>query len=288
MNILVTGAHGQLGQEIQHAVRLQGSRHAYYFCDRDELDITDAQALQSFLSTHSIDLLINAAAYTAVDRAEQEPDLAEAINHRAVADMARLAKERGAFLIHISTDYVFSGDACTPYMEDAPTSPLGVYGKTKRLGEEAIEASRVDYLILRTAWLYSSFAANFVKTMHRLLSESTELGVVFDQVGTPTWAGDLADFLYHLVEGGRPQQRGLYHFTNEGVCSWYDLAEAIRQHLGSSCHLRPIRSAEYPTPAQRPAYSVLDKARLKADFALQLPHWQASLKRCLAQFPPSK
>lgn len=288
MNILVTGAHGQLGQEIQQAVRLQGSRHTYYFCDRDELDITDAQALQSFLTTHSIDLLINAAAYTAVDRAEQEPDLAEAINHRAVADMARLAKERGAFLIHISTDYVFSGDACTPYMEDAPTSPLGVYGKTKRLGEEAIEASEVDYLILRTAWLYSSFASNFVKTMHRLLSERTELGVVFDQVGTPTWAGDLADFLYHLVEGGRPQQRGIYHFTNEGVCSWYDLAEAIRLHLGSSCHLRPIRSAEYPTPAQRPAYSVLDKARLKADFGLQLPHWQTSLERCLAQISSSK
>lgn len=281
MNILVTGAHGQLGQELQDVFNERRSRHTCYFCSRAELDITDPQAVEAFFATHAVDVIINAAAYTAVDRAEQEPELADAINHQAVAHLARQAKERGAFLIHISTDYVFSGKACTPYTEEAETSPLGVYGKTKRLGEQALEASGADYLILRTSWLYSEYGANFVKTMHRLLTERTDLGVVFDQVGSPTWAADLACFICALVEQGRPERQGIYHFSNEGVCSWYDLAEAIRQHLGSSCHLRPIRSAEYPTPAERPAYSVFDKAKLKADFGVQLAHWQESLKICL-------
>lgn len=283
MNILVTGAQGQLGQELQQAVLAQGTQHVYHFCDRAELDVTDADALQEYLTTHAIDLIINAAAYTAVDRAEQEPELADTINHVAVSQLARLAKERGAYLIHISTDYVFSGQACTPYMEESETLPLGIYGQTKRLGEQAIETSGVDYMILRTSWLYSAYAANFVKTMCRLLSERPELGVVFDQVGSPTWAADLACFICSIVEGGRPAQRGIFHYSNEGVCSWYDLAEAIRQRLGSSCVLRPIRSAAYPTPAQRPAFSVMDKAHLKASFGIELPHWQASLERCLTQ-----
>lgn len=287
MNILVTGAGGQLGQELQEAVRTRSSQHTYHFADRASLDLTDASALEAYLEAHAIQLIINAAAYTAVDRAEDEPEKVDLVNHQAVATLARLAKRMDAFLLHVSTDYVFSGDAHTPYTEDVPTAPLGVYGRSKRLGEEAILASGVRYLILRTSWLYSAYGANFVKTMCRLQSERQELRVVFDQVGSPTWAGDLASFIYEFAERGALQKQGIYHYSNEGVCSWYDLAEAVRQLTGSSCKILPIRSAEYPTRAQRPAYSVLDKSRLKATFTLELPHWQASLARCIAQLQSS-
>ena len=282
MNILVTGAGGQLGQELQEAVRTRSSQHTYHFADRASLDLTEASALEAYLEAHAIQLIINAAAYTAVDRAEDEPEKAD-----LMATLARLAKRRDAFLLHVSTDYVFSGDAHTPYTEEAPTAPLGVYGRSKRLGEEAILASGVRHLILRTSWLYSAYGANFVKTMCRLQSERQELRVVFDQVGSPTWAGDLASFIYEFAERGALQKQGIYHYSNEGVCSWYDLAEAVRQLTGSSCKILPIRSAEYPTRAQRPAYSVLDKSRLKATFTLELPHWQASLARCIAQLQSS-
>ena len=287
MNILVTGAGGQLGQELQEAVQTRSSQHTYHFCDRASLDLSDASALEAYLQKHDIQLIINAAAYTAVDRAEDEPEQADLVNHQAVATLARLAKERDAFLLHVSTDYVFSGDAHTPYTEDAPTAPLGVYGRTKRLGEEAIQASGVRHLILRTSWLYSAYGANFVKTMCRLQGERPELRVVFDQVGSPTWAADLARFIYEVVEQEKLDVQGIFHYSNEGVCSWYDLAEAVRQLTGSTCKVLPIRSAEYPTRAQRPAYSVFDKSRLKAAFGLELPHWQASLARCIAQLESS-
>lgn len=283
MNILVTGAGGQLGQELQAVVRAEGTKHTYTFCDRQTLDLTDSSAVASYLASQAIDIVINASAYTAVDRAEQEPAEADAINHLAVAELARLARERGAYLVHISTDYVFSGDRATPYEEEAPTAPLGVYGRTKLLGEQAIIASGVRHLILRTSWLYSAYGANFVKTMCRLQAERSELGVVFDQVGCPTWAGDLARFIHQTIEGGDLPEAGLFHYSNEGVCSWYDLAEAIRDLTGSACRIRPIRSAEYPTLAQRPAYSVFDKSKLKATFGLELPHWRASLAQCLTQ-----
>lgn len=283
MNILVTGAGGQLGQELHRVVDEQNSKHSYYFCDRGELDLTDASVLETFLEAHTIDLIINAAAYTAVDRAEDEPAQADLVNHQAVATLARLAKLRNAFLIHISTDYVFSGDAHTPYAEDAPTSPLGVYGQTKRLGEEAILASGVRHQIYRTSWLYSAYGSNFVKTMHRLQKERSELNVVFDQIGSPTWARDLAHFLYIVVEQERLEVQGIFHYSNEGVCSWYDLAEAVRCLTKAGCRIHPIHTSEYPTRAKRPAYAVLDKTKLKETFGIELPHWQTSLASCITE-----
>ena len=283
MNILVTGAGGQLGQELHRVVDEQSSKHSYYFCDRGELDLTDASALEAFLEAHTIDLIINAAAYTAVDRAEDEPAQADLVNHQAVTTLARLAKLRNAFLIHISTDYVFSGDAHTPYTEEASTTPLGVYGKTKRLGEEAILASGGRHQIYRTSWLYSAYGSNFVKTMCRLQKERSELNVVFDQIGSPTWARDLAHFLYIVVEQERLEVQGIFHYSNEGVCSWYDLAEAVRRLTKADCHIRPIRTSEYPTRAKRPAYAVLDKTKLKETFGIKLPHWQTSLASCITE-----
>ena len=283
MNILVTGAGGQLGQELHRVVDEQSSKHSYYFCDRGELDLTDASTLEAFLEAHTIDLIINAAAYTAVDRAEDELAQADLVNHQAVATLARLAKLRNAFLIHISTDYVFSGEAHTPYTEEAPTAPLGVYGQTKRLGEEAILASGVRHQIYRTSWLYSAYGSNFVKTMCRLQQERSELNVVFDQIGSPTWARDLAHFLYIVVEQERLEVQGIFHYSNEGVCSWYDLAEAVRRLTKADCRIRPIRTSEYPTRAKRPAYAVLDKTKLKETLGIELPHWQTSLASCITE-----
>ena len=287
-NILVLGAGGQLGQELQAAA--EGSVQHYFFMSRSELDVTDQLAVKLFVQKHRIDTIVNCSAYTAVDRAEDEAEEADRINHQAVAGLAELAKECGLYLIHISTDYVFRGDSHLPITEDEIPCPQSVYGRTKLLGEEAIRHTGCHALILRTSWLYSAYGANFVKTMCRLQSERQELRVVFDQVGSPTWAGDLASFIYEFAERGTLEQQGIYHYSNEGVCSWYDLAEAVRQLTGSTCKILPIRSAESPTRAQRPAYSVLDKSRLKATFALELPHWQASLARCIAQLqsPPQK
>ena len=216
MNILVTGAGGQLGQELQEAVQTRSSQHTYYFADRASLDLTDASALEAYLEAHAIQLIINAAAYTAVDRAEDEPEQADLVNHQAVATLARLAKRREAFLLHVSTDYVFSGDAHTPYTEEAPTAPLGVYGRSKRLGEEAILASGVRHLILRTSWLYSAYGANFVKTMCHLQSERQELRVVFDQVGSPTWAGDLQASSMSSPSGEHWSSRGSTTIATRG------------------------------------------------------------------------
>ena len=282
MNILVIGASGQLGQELR--VAAEGSAQHYTFASRSELDVTDQLAIRHFVQDHHIDTIINCSAYTAVDRAEDEPEEADRINHQAVAALAALAKAQGLYLIHISTDYVFAGDSHRPITEEETPRPQSVYGRTKLLGEDAIRRTGCRALILRTSWLYSTYGANFLKTMCRLMQERQELSIVFDQIGTPTYARDLARFLVSYLEQDKgTRQEGTYHFSDEGVASWYDFAEAIRHHLGYSCQLHPIRSEQYPTKATRPSYSVLDKAKLKRDFGITLPHWQTSLEDCLNQ-----
>ena len=282
MNILVIGASGQLGQELR--VVAEGSAQHYTFASRSELDVTDQLAIRHFVQDHHIDTIINCSAYTAVDRAEDEPEEADRINHQAVAALAALAKAQGLYLIHISTDYVFAGDSHRPITEEETPRPQSVYGRTKLLGEDAIRRAGCRALILRTSWLYSTYGANFLKTMCRLMQERQELSIVFDQIGTPTYARDLARFIVSSLEQDKDsRQEGTYHFSDEGVASWYDFAEAIRHRMGYSCQLHPIRSEQYPTKATRPSYSVLDKAKLKRDFGITLPHWQTSLEDCLKQ-----
>lgn len=282
MNILVIGASGQLGQELR--VAAEGSAQHYTFASRSELDVTDQLAIRHFVQDHHIDTIINCSAYTAVDRAEDEPEEADCINHQAVAALAALAKAQGLYLIHISTDYVFAGDSHRPITEEETPRPQSVYGRTKLLGEDAIRRAGCRALILRTSWLYSTYGANFLKTMCRLMQERQELSIVFDQIGTPTYARDLARFIVSYLEQDKDsRQEGTYHFSDEGVASWYDFAEAIRHRMGYSCQLHPIRSEQYPTKATRPSYSVLDKAKLKRDFGITLPHWQTSLEDCLNQ-----
>lgn len=282
MNILVIGASGQLGQELR--VVAEGSAQHYTFASRSELDVTDQLAIRHFVQDHHIDTIINCSAYTAVDRAEDEPEEADCINHQAVAALAALAKAQGLYLIHISTDYVFAGDSHRPITEEETPRPQSVYGRTKLLGEDAIRRAGCRALILRTSWLYSTYGANFLKTMCRLMQERQELSIVFDQIGTPTYARDLARFIVSYLEQDKDsRQEGTYHFSDEGVASWYDFAEAIRHRMGYSCQLHPIRSEQYPTKATRPSYSVLDKAKLKRDFGITLPHWQTSLEDCLNQ-----
>ena len=279
---MVLGASGQLGQELR--VAAEGSAQHYTFASRSELDVTDQLAIRHFVQDHHIDTIINCSAYTAVDRAEDEPEEADRINHQAVAALAALAKAQGLYLIHISTDYVFAGDSHRPITEEETPRPQSVYGRTKLLGEDAIRRTGCRALILRTSWLYSTYGANFLKTMCRLMQERQELSIVFDQIGTPTYARDLARFLVSYLEQDKgTRQEGTYHFSDEGVASWYDFAEAIRHHMGYSCQLHPIRSEQYPTKATRPSYSVLDKAKLKRDFGITLPHWQTSLEDCLNQ-----
>lgn len=281
-SILVLGASGQLGQELR--VVAEGSAQHYTFASRSELDVTDQLAIRHFVQDHHIDTIINCSAYTAVDRAEDEPEEADRINHQAVAALAALAKAQGLYLIHISTDYVFAGDSHRPITEEETPRPQSVYGRTKLLGEDAIRRAGCRALILRTSWLYSTYGANFLKTMCRLMQERQELSIVFDQIGTPTYARDLARFIVSYLEQDKgTRQEGTYHFSDEGVASWYDFAEAIRHRMGYSCQLHPIRSEQYPTKATRPSYSVLDKAKLKRDFGITLPHWQTSLEDCLKQ-----
>lgn len=281
-SILVLGASGQLGQELR--VAAEGSAQHYTFASRSELDVTDQLAIRHFVQDHHIDTIINCSAYTAVDRAEDEPEEADRINHQAVAALAALAKAQVLYLIHISTDYVFAGDSHRPITEEETPRPQSVYGRTKLLGEDAIRRTGCRALILRTSWLYSTYGANFLKTMCRLMQERQELSIVFDQIGTPTYARDLARFIVSYLEQDKgTRQEGTYHFSDEGVASWYDFAEAIRHRMGYSCQLHPIRSEQFPTKATRPSYSVLDKAKLKRDFGITLPHWQTSLEDCLNQ-----
>ena len=282
LNILVTGANGQLGNEI----RLLGatSKNNYIFTDVTELNITDKAAISAMVKEHRIQVIINCAAYTNVDKAEDDEATADLLNHTAARYLAEAAKEADAVLIHVSTDYVFHGDKNVPYTEDEPTSPLGVYGRTKLAGEQAIQQSGCRYLIFRTAWLYSSFGNNFVKTMRRLTSERDTLNVVFDQVGSPTFAGDLACAIFEVVEKeAYVGTEGIYHYSNEGVCSWYDFAVEISNLSHTRCDIRPCHSDEFPSKVTRPSYSVLDKTKLKKTFGIVVPHWKESLVKCIEQ-----
>ena len=281
MNILITGANGQLGNEMRD-LSAGHPRHTYFFTDVHELDICDAEAVHAFVSNHAIDLIVNCAAYTAVDKAEDNPDLCDKLNHLAPAHLADAAEACGAALIHISTDYVFDGTAYVPYTEDALPCPNSVYGRTKLAGEEEVTRRCTRTMVIRTAWLYSEYGNNFVKTMLRLGRERAELGVVFDQIGTPTYAGDLARAIYAAIEQGVTP--GIYHFSDEGVCSWYDFTLAIHRLAGiTTCKVSPLHTDEYPARAPRPHYSVLDKTKIKRTLGIDIPHWEESLARCVAR-----
>ena len=268
-------------------------QHTWFFTDvvsvqggGSSLDITDAAAVESFVQENAIDLIVNCAAYTAVDRAEGDPDKAMLLNATAPGYLAAAVERRGGQLIQISTDYVFDGTAHTPYTEDLPTCPASVYGRTKLAGEEAVVAANPSAMIIRTAWLYSTFGNNFVKTMLRLGREKQELGVIFDQIGTPTYARDLAAVIMTAINKGI--QPGIYHFSNEGVCSWYDFTKAIHRIAGiETCHVRPLHTAEYPTPAARPHYSVLDKTKIKHTYGIEIPYWEDSLRECIEGLTPN-
>ena len=281
MNILVTGANGQLGCEMQRLGAV--SPNNYIFTDVAELDITNADAVMNAVKASSIDIIVNCAAYTNVDKAESDEATAELINATAVGNLANAMKEVGGTLFHVSTDYVFGCDGNTPRTEDMPLNPLGVYGKTKLHGEQAIAESGCKALIFRTAWLYSEFGNNFLKTMMRLTAEREQLNVVFDQVGTPTYAGDLALAIFSIIEAGVYEgNEGIYHFSNEGVCSWYDFAVEIAAAAGNTnCRINPCHSCEFPSPVTRPPYSVLDKTKIKNTFDIDIPHWRESMEYCI-------
>ncbi len=280
MNILITGAKGQLGSELKYI--LNGSSNRCYFTDRDDLDITDINALDNFFEQNSIDCIINCAAYTAVDKAESEVESAYTLNAKAPLLLAQKAMEYNCKLIHISTDYVFDGKSYRPYTESDTVSPQSVYGKSKLEGEEAVlKLGVANTAIIRTSWLYSSYGANFVKSMIRLGSTKDELGVVFDQVGTPTYAYDLAKAVVDMVPQLSNTAPEIYHYSNEGVCSWYDFAKAIFEIEQISCKVTPITTNQYPTPATRPYYSVLNKQKIKEHFNIEIPYYKESLKSML-------
>ncbi len=278
MKVLVTGANGQLGMCLRRLLPPEET----VFTDIEELDITDLDAIRAMVAAREIEAIVNCAAYTNVDAAEDNPELAEKLNAGAVANLALAMKERDGLLVHISTDYVFGAEPYnTPCREDQQGTPTGVYGLTKLHGEQAILRSGVRHVILRTAWLYSEFGKNFVKTMLRLTAEKPSLQVVFDQVGTPTYAGDLAAAIVRILEKSGEAQ-GIFHYSNEGVCSWYDFAKMIAEYAGhTACDIRPCHSDEFPSKVHRPAYSVLDKTKVKATFGLEIPYWTDSLKTCI-------
>ena len=279
MNILVTGCNGQLGNEMQ-LLEKENPQHTYFNTDVAELDITDQDAIEKFVIENDIDGLVNCAAYTAVDKAEENEELCTKLNAEAPAYLAAAIGKRGGWMIQISTDYVFDGTQHTPYTEDEDTCPNSVYGKTKLVGELNVQKFCEQSMIIRTAWLYSTFGNNFVKTMIRLGKERPELGVIFDQIGTPTYARDLAVAIFAAINKGIVP--GVYHFSNEGVISWYDFTKAIHRIAGiESCHVRPLHTAEYPTPAKRPHYSVLDKTKIKQTYGIEIPYWEESLRDCI-------
>lgn len=283
MNILVTGANGQLGNCMCKAAK--NSTDNYIFTDVAELDITDADAVKKMISDKDIKVIINCAAYTNVEKAEIDREFAETLNARAVRNLADALKDNEGTLIHISTDYVFGGSVGnTPRTEDEPVNPTGVYGLTKLHGEQQIAESGVKALIFRTAWLYSEYGKNFVKTMMGLTSSKPQLKVVFDQVGTPTYAQNLADAIFHIVEHRlTDENEGIYHYSNEGVCSWYDFTKAIASITGNKdCDIQPCHSDEFPSPVTRPSYSVLDKTKFKNTFGMKVPYWTDSLKKCIS------
>lgn len=281
MNILVTGANGQLGNEMQVLAR-ENLQHTYFFTDVQELDICDEQAVYAYVSEHKIDIIVNCAAYTAVDKAEDNVELCDKLNNIAPGYLARAAQANGAAMIQVSTDYVFDGTAHIPYTEEEPTCPASVYGSTKLAGEQNVMDHCEKAMVIRTAWLYSIYGNNFVKTMIRLGQERDSLGVIFDQIGTPTYANDLAQAIFAAINKG--VVRGIYHFSDEGVCSWYDFTIAIHRLAGiASCKVKPLHTVDYPAKAPRPHYSVLDKTKIKDTFGIEIPHWEESLKRCINQ-----
>jgi len=279
-NILVTGAKGQLGSEI----KALASKYDYTFLltDKDELDITDYKTVKEFLLSNKIDIIINCAAYTAVDKAENKQELAKKINHIGVENLAKASKESNISLIHISTDYVFDGKNFRPYLETDKTNPQSVYGETKLEGERAlIEIRPKNSIIIRTSWVYSSFGENFVKTMIRLGAERDKLGVIFDQIGTPTYARDLAKTILDILPKIESKNVEIYNYSNEGVCSWYDFTKEIMKMAKLDCKVNPIETKDYPTPAKRPHYSLLNKSKIKKEFDIQIPFWKDSLDKCL-------
>lgn len=283
MNVLVTGANGQLGRELQLVTA--GSSDNYFFTDVDELDITDKSAIDDFVKNNGINVIVNCAAFTNVDAAEDNLSAANLLNNTAVEYLSDVAELYGATLIHISTDYVFGDDGVNvPYTEDAETHPVSVYGKTKLDGETAVVNSGCNYIIIRTSWLYSEFGKNFLLTMLNLTSTKPAVNVVFDQIGTPTYAFDLASAIYHIVEKRMYNEQGIYNYSNEGVCSWFDFAKFIATvSENSDCSVLPCHSSEFPSKVKRPNYSVLDKTKFKNTFCLNIPYWYDSLKVCLSK-----
>lgn len=281
LEVLVTGSSGQLGSEIRE-LSSRYPQYTFTFADRSVLDLSNLCKMENFFDGKRFDMIINCAAYTAVDKAESESELADTINHRFVSMLAKIAKRDSSKLIHISTDYVFDGKHHRPYIESDPTAPQGVYGKTKCDGENAIlSTAPANTLIIRTSWVYSSFGNNFVKTMLRLGKERDTLGVIFDQVGTPTYARDLAQAIIDILPQINNVQPEIYHYSNEGAASWYDFAQAIFELSGVVCLVNPITTDQYPTPASRPHYSLLNKSKIKNDFNLSIPYWRDALKACL-------
>ena len=279
MRILITGCNGQLGNEMQ-LLEKENPQHTYFNTDVAELDITDQKAIEAFVDQNEIEGIVNCAAYTAVDKAEDNQELCTKLNANAPEYLASTIDKRGGWMIQISTDYVFDGTNHRPYVESDPVCPNRVYGRTKLAGEEAVLKACKKSVIIRTAWLYSTFGNNFVKTMIRLGKEKPELGVIFDQIGTPTYARDLAVAIFAAINQGIVP--GVYHFSNEGVISWYDFTKAIHRLAGiTSCHVRPLHTEEYPTPAARPHYSVLDKTKIKQTYGLDIPYWEQSLEECV-------
>lgn len=287
-NILVTGANGQLGSEMRRLGEL--SSNNYIFTDIQELDVTDAAAVKSFIEENGVEVVVNCVAYTNVDKAESDEAAAYRVNAEAVENIARAVKAVGGTLFHISTDYVFGTDGNTPRTEEMPLAPLGAYGRTKLAGEEAVARIGCKAIVIRTAWLYSEFGHNFVKTMLRLTAEKESIKVVFDQVGSPTYAGDLALTIFSIIEGDVYEgNEGVYHFSDEGVCSWYDFAVEIARLAGhKNCRIEPCHSSEFPSPVTRPPYSVLDKSKIKSTFGVDIPHWRESLIYCLKRIYASK
>ena len=282
LNVLVTGSNGQLGSEIKALSK--EFDYKYVFADKGTLDITNENAIKECVKTNDINVIINCAAYTAVDKAEEDKENADLINRKATKKLAKIAKENNIKLIHISTDYVFDGKAFKPYVEEYKTSPNSVYGQTKLDGEiQMQEINPYNSIIIRTSWVYSSFGTNFVKTMIKLGKDSDELGVIFDQIGTPTYARDLARTILEILPKIQNDKVEIYHYSNEGAISWYDFAKEIMKMAKIDCKINPIETYQYPTPASRPHYSLLNKAKIKKKFAIEIPYWKDSLDNCLKE-----
>ena len=277
--ILITGSNGQLGNEMQQAaVRFHDFN--YIYTDVAELDICDKSALDAFVKANNVNVIVNCAAYTAVDKAEDDVELCYKINRDAVRNIAEVANDNKVKVVHVSTDYVFDGTNYLPYTEDMPVCPATVYGKSKLEGEQALLENCKESVILRTAWLYSSFGNNFVKTMMKLGTERDSLGVIFDQVGTPTYAADLADAILQLLRN-ETFVPGIYHFSDEGVCSWYDFTKTIHRMANITCDVKPIETKDYPARTPRPHFSVLNKGKIKSTYGISIPHWEVSLEKCV-------